>query len=97
MAPTSDAVARPPIVFTIPRLEVSVDHPPRGHKVACARCPNGPGTPPPNPAAAQVLVPSGEFLPLCVDCAPPAIEAVIQETVNQCVRSFTSDSSKSGG
>jgi len=89
----ADAVAsrtgqRPPIVFTIPKLQVSVDPPPRGHRIVCVHCPKGPGTKPPNPALARVFVPSGEFLPLCVDCAPPAIEAVIQETVHQCVKFF---------
>jgi len=87
--PTTAPRQRPPIRFVIPRLEVEINPPPPGHKIACANCPNAPGTPPPNPAVVRVLAGPAGIVPLCEKCAPQALQAIVEETVQALVRDFT--------
>jgi len=75
------------IRFVLPPLEVKGPPPPRGHKVACVRCPNGRGDQPPNPAVVQIVA-GDESIPLCVECAPGALELIVAGVVHEHVQFF---------
>jgi hypothetical protein len=81
------------IRFVLPPLEVKGPPPPRGHKLVCCRCPNGRGDPPPNPAVLQIVAQGLEPVPLCVECAPGALELVVAGAVHEHVQFFVDDES----